>query len=657
MLYRSLFPLAVAVFVFGCEVDNRISGHFFHEDDNKYSYSIETQANGEGTTIAGSSLELLDTLTIYSVKRNSGGEFLENAEVSWQLSGGIGSLAISGDNRSATFTASSAGSGSISFTIDGNMASMAITVLQGSLYFLSQPSSTNVGGSIGSLITVEVRNSVGTLQSGYNGNVNLEIGTDPVGFSHLAGRVVVAAKNGVARFSKLYIDEVGTGYTLKARDENSREGISDPFNISSGPVIIYRSVGPGSTAALVTGGATNKLTISSGFANFSTALADNIGVGDVIQYDSDSNSIIDSIAIIQGRLSSTKYKVKKVDGASAASSVADASTWSICRAYTSLSNANSQSENTTCLDDNLVENFDTSKNLTIGSGFFWNIVTYADAVDSTASISGWTTSATQFLRIFAPEASSMVGISQRHNGAWQTSDTSAYKIAGGGGSSTLTISSPNVIVDGLQIQKTGTSGSDQCGIRVDNGTSGFVNITSNLIRGLLGNTNSYHQGILFWGGSAGTANIVNNVIFDFVGTTTDGGLAFCRGDTAYLYNNTVYNSYYGLWNDCGGGTNRTLKNNLIQATTIGYRGNPWDNNSDYNLSAQADAPGANSVNSATVSFEDSANYNFRLASSDTSAKNAGTDLSNDTYFPFLSDVIGALRGMTNNWDIGAYDSE
>ncbi|NIS80820.1 MAG: hypothetical protein GTO14_11555, partial [Anaerolineales bacterium] len=44
----------------------------------------------------------------------------------------------------------------------------------------------------------------------------------------------------------------------------------------------------------------NGLTISGSTATFGTALADNIGVGDVIQYDSDDNGSIDALAFIHG---------------------------------------------------------------------------------------------------------------------------------------------------------------------------------------------------------------------------------------------------------------------------------------------------------------------------------------------------------------------
>ena len=61
-------------------------------------------------------------------------------------------------------------------------------------------------------------------------------------------------------------------------------------------VELYRSVG--TTATALESGTGNGLTISGSTATFDSGLADNIGVGDVIQYDSDGNSSIDALAFI-----------------------------------------------------------------------------------------------------------------------------------------------------------------------------------------------------------------------------------------------------------------------------------------------------------------------------------------------------------------------
>ena len=60
---------------------------------------------------------------------------------------------------------------------------------------------------------------------------------------------------------------------------------------------IYRSVGPGKVIALATGTSpANNLTISGSTAAFTLEIPNNVGVGDVIQYDSDNNTTIVMIA-------------------------------------------------------------------------------------------------------------------------------------------------------------------------------------------------------------------------------------------------------------------------------------------------------------------------------------------------------------------------
>lgn len=76
---------------------------------------------------------------------------------------------------------------------------------------------------------------------------------------------------------------------------------------------IYRSVGSGNTSVLATGGG-NPLASSGNTATFFQPLPDRVGVGDVIQYDSDNDGTIDSLAFIHGRADSTHCTVKNKDG-------------------------------------------------------------------------------------------------------------------------------------------------------------------------------------------------------------------------------------------------------------------------------------------------------------------------------------------------------
>ena len=118
-----------------------------------------------------------------------------------------------------------------------------------------------------------------------------------------------------------------------ARDPSTPDIGADEFGAAAIVTVLYRSVG--TTAAALESGTTNALTISGSTATFASGLADNIGVGDAIQYDSDGNSTIDAIAFIHGRTSSTEYTVKDAAG-NAPTAVAGDNDWGLYRAYTSL---------------------------------------------------------------------------------------------------------------------------------------------------------------------------------------------------------------------------------------------------------------------------------------------------------------------------------
>ena len=166
----------------------------------------------------------------------------------------------------------------------------------------------------------------------------------------------------------------------------------------------FRSVGP--LVAALASGAGNALTISGSTATFAVALPNNVGVGDAIPYDSDGNGSIDSIAFIHGRTSSQSYTVKNAQGA-APTAVAGDNDWRLFRAYTTLANWQSQSEN--ALIDIAVRNFDTLKDL-VAAGASMFVACYADAPDTfVVTIDGWTTGPETYISIFTPVASSQVG--------------------------------------------------------------------------------------------------------------------------------------------------------------------------------------------------------------------------------------------------------
>jgi hypothetical protein len=440
------------------------------------------------------------------------------------------------------------------------------------------------------------------------------------------------------------IDSNARTYADKNADiRGSSIGADEPANK------IFRSVGPSATSAITTGGS-NAMTISGNIATFATALADNIGVGDAIQYDSDNNSSIDSIAFIAKRTDSTHYVLQSPHGTYPNQTSASDNDWSLFRAYSSLLNAEAATENTGI--NASYRNFDDwsgGKNIS-ATNEQWNLAAYANGTtaDTVAvTIGGWTTGLPNYVKIYTPTQTTEVGTSQRHQGK----SGSNYKLYRNGYGVIFSID--YAWVDGLEIETYSTLNPP---IYVASG-KGEIQVSNCLTKssGALGSFYINSGDHLF--------RIWNNIFYGFK------GVDLVDSRSAYLYNNTVYytgtypSSTFGI----RGNANTYAKNNISQG--FGGEGGYYDYTGSFNaasannISLDASSPnsgatdcGGHSCRNQTVNFSDSANKDFHLAASDTAARNAGTDLSADAYFAFASDIDGHTRSTSSHtgaWDIGA----
>lgn len=134
-------------------------------------------------------------------------------------------------------------------------------------------------------------------------------------------------------------------------------------------------------------------------------------------------------------------------------------------------------------------------------------------------------------------------------------------------------------------------------------------------------------------------------------------IGFLQGnveDTQYLYNCVAWgNGENGFWADqgtmicknCASSNNTGNDFNLTPGADFG--------GSQYNVSGDATAPGANSRLSQTISFVDAANGDAHLQPGDMGARGFGVDLSGDTTFPLDDDIDREL--WTNDpfgWSMG-----
>ena len=96
--------------------------------------------------------------------------------------------------------------------------------------FTQQPGNTTAGSAITPAVRVAVQDAGGATVTGSSAAVTLAIGTNPASGT-LAGTLTTNAVNGVATFSNLSINNVGTGYTLVASSSGLSGATSAAFNI------------------------------------------------------------------------------------------------------------------------------------------------------------------------------------------------------------------------------------------------------------------------------------------------------------------------------------------------------------------------------------------------------------------------------------------
>jgi hypothetical protein len=188
---------------------------------------------------------------------------------------------------------------------------------------------------------------------------------------------------------------------------------------------IFRSVGPSATGLLDSDNSHADLlnSITGGVATFEVALADNIGVGDVVIIDTGGTDqtidASDTLLFIHSRTSSTSYTLRTHTGSIPTDMAVANDTWQIYRAHISMGQADNGTVNSTL--SGLGFSFNGGGRDLLANNEEWNIACYANGTtaDTTgATIDGWNTGAYNFLRFYTPVNASEVGVSQRHAGKW-----------------------------------------------------------------------------------------------------------------------------------------------------------------------------------------------------------------------------------------------
>ena len=154
------------------------------------------------------------------------------------VSAGVATFTGLSINKVSSYTLTAA-SGPTNY---GPTTSAAFSVAPGAptqLAFVQQPSTTTAAASIAPAVTVAVEDANGNVETGDNATqVTLTIGTNPGGGT-LSGGSAVQVLGGIATFSSLSVNYIGTGYTLAANSSPSyTTATSQPFDIKEGQLAL-----------------------------------------------------------------------------------------------------------------------------------------------------------------------------------------------------------------------------------------------------------------------------------------------------------------------------------------------------------------------------------------------------------------------------------
>lgn len=117
------------------------------------------------------------------------------------------------------------------------------------LAFTTQPANVAVGATFGTAVRVTVRDALDNTVTTPAVSLSIAIGNNPGGAT-LGGTTTVTTSNGVATFSNITFDKLGTGYTLVASRTSLTAATSSAFNVTAGAASrLAFIVQPGNTSA------------------------------------------------------------------------------------------------------------------------------------------------------------------------------------------------------------------------------------------------------------------------------------------------------------------------------------------------------------------------------------------------------------------------
>jgi len=395
---------------------------------------------------------------------------------------------------------------------------------------------------------------------------------------------------------------------------------------------VYYSVGQAPLTDHKTG--TPTVTIAGNTATFSEdQTATNMGVGDVINYDTDNKR-----CFISKKVSLAEWQCTNAVGGTPIA-VTDAAVNFVSHVFDSIQTAvigASGARGT---------NYLNTADLTAGNYQLHLPCYYDNGPDAGyGRIYYWTTGPSNYIRVYAPaDVVNEVNVSQRHAGLWDSTKFHIETVGVGLWAS----NTGHVRVEGMQIYLS-PGGSYHYGVLIDTGevSGGSLHVSNSIIKS--DGVTTARRGISdnFGAGPGYKTFAWNNIIYDFE-TTDQSTRVIELGHASFVFNNSLLGGYYGVYQY--GGSMMSI-NNLVQDAIVAYSGS-FGAASTHNISNDSTAPGTNPSVNATVLFEDAASDDFHLDLADAVARGAGTDLSSNVVLAFSGDVDGANRATP--WDVGA----
>ena len=251
----------------------------------------------------------------------------------------------------------------------------------------------------------------------------------------------------------------------------------------------------------------------------------------------------------------------------------------------------------------------------------------AGSADTTAvTISGWTTSATNYIKIYTTAEA-------RHSGVW---DDSKYRLSINSSSAPLSNSQEYTVIDGLQFKNIGT------------GASVTLNTSSTLSNSILVKDNEGSAYNLNLYAPSGIINLYNLIV---LGNSVDGIVTRYYGSTVStnLYSSTIIGHTNGI---NGYRTAITAKNCYSGDNST----NDYTGTVNKTTSASSDATGSAGLQNIAYNTSNFINVtatseNLHLVSG-SSLKDVGIDTSGESVpLNFTTDIDGETR--SGSWDIGA----